>query len=186
MATGDFNLLSFEVGKLVGLYKSRAVGPRPSGAPGGAPIATATVGAYGITTFTGLDPEPYFATLAPVAAVQILTVDATAGTYLLRLGSDTTVELAYNAVHATVEGALEALPSIGVGNVAVSGGPGDDGGTTPYTIAFQGDRADTPVAAVQFLEGGTPLSGGGAYASVAVSEPGTAGDGRWVSLSPNP
>jgi hypothetical protein len=77
--------------------------------------------------------------------VQELTVRASGGTYQLNLGGVPTAPIAYNASAATVQSALEALSSVGAGNVSVSGGPGDALGDTPYAIAFQGALADTDV-----------------------------------------
>lgn len=70
---------------------------------------------------------------------QTLTVaTATGGTFTLTFGGFTTTALAYNADAATIQAALEALSSIGSGNVTVSGGPGT------FTIAFAGTLAATP------------------------------------------
>jgi len=52
-----------------------------------------------------------------------------------------TSALAYNANAATVQAALEALPSIGSGNVTVTGGPL---GST-LTVTFGGDLAGKPI-----------------------------------------
>jgi len=61
----------------------------------------------------------------------------TAGTLSLRYQDDST-SVAYNAAAATVQTALEALTSIGAGNVAVSGSH-----TAGYTVEFQGSLAGT-------------------------------------------
>jgi hypothetical protein len=76
---------------------------------------------------------------------QRLTVSATAGTYTLTFAGQTTTPLAPNASAATLQSALEALSSIGAGNIAVTGGPGDGAGTTPYTLTFGGTLADSNV-----------------------------------------
>jgi hypothetical protein len=110
---------------------------------------------------------------APINERQSLTVDATAGAYRLNylntLGNgdsyqQKTAPIAANASAATVEAALVGLESLEAGDVAVSGGPGDAGGTAPYTIEFTGDYADSDVPELQILE--PSLSGGGAKASV--------------------
>lgn len=54
-------------------------------------------------------------------AVQSVTVTATSGTFALTFSGSTTTALAYNATAAAVQAALEALPSIGAGNVSVTG-----------------------------------------------------------------
>jgi hypothetical protein len=62
--------------------------------------------------------------------------------------------IAWDAPAASVQGALEALPNIGPGNVAVTG---ENGG--PYTVEFTGTRyADTNVNQMQGSEEG--LTGG--------------------------
>ena len=76
---------------------------------------------------------------------QELSVRATGGTFVLSYGGSSTEPLAYDASASSVGSALEALPPIGAGNVAVSGGPGDPFGDTPYTIFFQGSLAGTDV-----------------------------------------
>ena len=73
--------------------------------------------------------------------VQTITLGGpTAGSFSLTFGvsttaaiPSTTVPLAYNATAAQVQAALESLPTIGPGGVAVSGGAGG-----PYTVTFQG------------------------------------------------
>ena len=45
------------------------------------------------------------------------------GTFTLTYGANTTVALAYNASAATIQAALEALPSVGVGNIQVDNKP---------------------------------------------------------------
>ena len=78
----------------------------------------------------------------PINEVQVVDLDgATAGTYTLTFGADTTGPIAYDADAATVQAALEGLASIGAGNVNVTG---VDGG--PWTITFQGALASNDVA----------------------------------------
>lgn len=55
---------------------------------------------------------------------------ATGGTFPLTFGGQTATGIAYNAPLATVKAALEALSSVGAGNVTVTGTPG------AYFIAF--------------------------------------------------
>jgi hypothetical protein len=75
--------------------------------------------------------------------VQELTVRATGGVYNLYYFGDRADEIAYDASPATVQAALEALPSIGAGNVTVSGGPGNKLGDNPYIVTFVGALAET-------------------------------------------
>lgn len=71
----------------------------------------------------------------------LVATGASAGTFTLSFLGQTTAAIAYNAAAADVEDALEALASIGVGNVTCSGGalPG-----TPVVITFAGALAAVP------------------------------------------
>lgn len=101
--------------------------------------------------------------------VQTITVDATGGTFTVTFDGQTTGAIAFNATAAAVQTALEAIGNINPGDVTVSGGPGNAGGTTPYSIAFGGRYMGQNVPAVTT----TPtLTGGAATAAV-----GTAGAG---------
>jgi YD repeat-containing protein len=53
-----------------------------------------------------------------------LTGGPTGGTFTLSFGGQTTAAIAYNATAATVQAALQALSTIGAGNVLVAGGAG--------------------------------------------------------------
>ncbi|HEV7493153.1 MAG TPA: hypothetical protein VGO10_05195 [Baekduia sp.] len=79
---------------------------------------------------------------------QQVAVDATGGTFTLTFGGQTTDAIPYDATPSAVQSALQAVSSIGAagGTVTVAGGPGDFGGTSPYTIAFGGSLADEDVA----------------------------------------
>ncbi len=73
--------------------------------------------------------------------VQTVTVTkAVGGTFTLTFGANTTSNIAYDATAATVQAALEALASIGGGNVAVTQSSG------AYIVTFQGTKALTNVA----------------------------------------
>jgi hypothetical protein len=83
-----------------------------------------------------------------------LTGGPTSGTFTLSYLGQTTVAIAYNAAASDVALALQALSTIGVGNVAVSGGPGPG---TPWQVEFQGMLANmglTLMTAVSSLGGG--------------------------------
>jgi len=89
--------------------------------------------------------------------VQTVTVDATGGAFKLTFDGQETADIDFDATPAEVVAALEALSNIGVGDVAVTGGPGDAGGTTPYEVTFQGalGSADQPeMTATDTLTGG--------------------------------
>jgi hypothetical protein len=78
----------------------------------------------------------------------------------------TTEPLPYNASAAEVQVALEGLPTVGPGNVEVSGGPGGPGAGAPYVIAFKGGLADTNVS---LLETGNEALSGNAVTQTTVS-----------------
>src|SRR5581483_2093188 len=59
----------------------------------------------------------------------------TSGTFKLRFRGLTTTSLNYNATYSQIQSALEALTTIGVGNVICSGGPIN---TAPVQIIFLG------------------------------------------------
>ncbi len=94
--------------------------------------------------------------------VQLITLPAgiTGGTFTLALGGQTTdPPLAFDAPASDVQTALEALSSIGAGNVSVSGSPGG-----PYTVMFQGAKANTDVP--NLATNGSGLSVAGATMTV--------------------
>lgn len=63
------------------------------------------------------------------------------GDFTLTFGADTTSTLQFNDNAATIEAALEALPSIGSGNISVSGDFTND-----FVFTFQGALAEQPIA----------------------------------------
>jgi hypothetical protein len=118
---------------------------------------------------------------AATSEVQNLTVSATGGDVFLaelrrleeffegkRTISECCSFVPYNASAKVVQEALEPIyPSR---KVLVTGGPGDEGGTTPYVITFPGQSvepvfASSTFAAAPFV-GGKALSGGRSEASV--------------------
>jgi hypothetical protein len=108
---------------------------------------------------------------AAIDEEQVVTVsNATGGTFTLTFGVNTTSALSYHATAADMDTALEALASIGAGNVIVSGGWN---GTTlsPWTVTFTGALAGTTVA--QMTANGASLTGPAPTVSVTTQ---TAGD----------
>jgi hypothetical protein len=89
-------------------------------------------------------------------------------------GGQTTTSLDDDATAAQVEAALEALSTIGEGNVSVTG----DGIATGLTVTFQGDLADTNVGNITT----TPTGGTGTVVVAVTTAGGTEGssDGREV------
>lgn len=103
-----------------------------------------------------------------VDAVWTLTVDATAGNFIIGDGTETHV-CAFNISAANLQTELRTWASMGTNTATVTGGPGDDGGTTPYVITIDTHDAtaelDVALTAVDDTEG-TPLSGGGATVEI--------------------
>jgi hypothetical protein len=104
--------------------------------------------------------------------IQTLTVRATAGQFTLTFGGETTGDIESNASATEVETALNALTSIstGGGSVSVAGGPGDETGSSPYEVTFDGGPlANADVAQLVAANGTLPLSGGSPSSSAAVA-----------------
>jgi RHS repeat-associated protein len=103
-------------------------------------------------------------------AVQVvkLTGNPTGGTFTLTFGGQTTSGIAYNASAATVDSALEALSSVGSGNVVVTAAAG--GG---WQVRFAGSLAGKYQA--KMTASGAGLTGGSSP-SVAVSTLSAGGD----------
>lgn len=82
-----------------------------------------------------------------VNEVVTLTEDTniTAGTFTLTFGGQTTSAIQHDANAATIQAALEALSSIGAGNVSVTGGILT---STPVAIEFIGELKGTNVGSV--------------------------------------
>lgn len=112
---------------------------------------------------------------SPLAnAVQKLTVKATGGKFTLEYQGQKTGALPFDTSAAAVQAALIGLSTIGAGNVEVIGGPGDETGTTPYSIIFKGALANTPVATILAASDATePLTGGIATAGIEVMAQGS-------------
>ena len=107
-----------------------------------------------------------FITDAGTDEVQRVTLaGATGGTFTLKSGAKTTAAIAYNAKASAVQSALEALSTIGKGNVSVAGEAGG-----PYTVTFIGALADENVASLE-ADGGE-LEGEGAEVTVATTTAG--------------
>jgi hypothetical protein len=113
--------------------------------------------------------------------VESIRVNATGGTFTISYGGETTSPLSYNASAAEVQQALEELPALNPGDVTVLGGPGGEGGGTPYTLVFGGALAEQAVTPVTTDRSG--LTGGKKLASVIVLRPGGALDLRRFVLS---
>ena len=87
--------------------------------------------------------------------------------YTLTFGGQTTTSIDDDATAAQVEAALEALSTIGEGNIEVTGGPLASG---PFTFRFVGDLAGTDVGSIT----STPTGGTGTV-TIAVTTAGNQG-----------
>lgn len=88
--------------------------------------------------------------------------------FTVTYSGQTTASLAAAATAAQVQAALEALSTIGAGNVVVTGNAGG-----PYTVNFQGALAGTDVAAMTT----TPTGGTGTVTVATTTAGGTEGTG---------
>lgn len=90
--------------------------------------------------YTLLSADVTLAGLLPGGS-HLVTVTATGGTFRLTFNGATTTAISEAATAATVQAALAALPTVGAGNVLVTGGAGG-----PWTVTFTGALADTALA----------------------------------------
>jgi hypothetical protein len=122
-------------------------------------------------------PTDASTTLAvPVNEIQTITITGTptGGTFTLTYAGQTTAGIAYNAVAAAVQSALQALSTVGTGGVTVAGGPGPG---TAWTATFTGILAGTNIA--QMTASAASLTGGTTPAvDVTTTTPGVSG---WYS-----
>jgi hypothetical protein len=77
--------------------------------------------------------------------------NSTSGNFKLKFGASTTPNLPFDATTAQVKAALEALPSIGAGNVTVSATA--TGSAVTWSVTFTGAFAATDVPEVVALQG---------------------------------
>lgn len=116
---------------------------------------------------TGSVPTPSGTSSNEVQTVTI-TGAPTGGTFVLDIGGQPTTDLAYNASTAAVQAALQALSTVGAGNVTVTGTAGSS-----YVLTFGGTlaAANVPqaVAVANFTGGTSPAI------SVATTTGGSAG-----------
>lgn len=121
---------------------------------------------------------PYQNAGAPVAGTnEVQTVATTGtptgGTFRLQFKGQRTAAIAYNAASAAVQSALEALSTIGSGNVTCGGGPLPTGVTVTFAAAL-GRKAVTLLAlAENSLTGGTNPS-----VTITETTPGVDATGR--------
>lgn len=86
-----------------------------------------------------------------VAEVQTITLTTvTTGSFAPKFRGAATPAQAFNVPTATLQAALEAVPTIGTGNVLVTGTAG-----TSYVLTFSGALANMPLPLIEILEYGT-------------------------------
>jgi hypothetical protein len=158
----------FPEGTAVGCYLlgESDVERREGRHPFPAPAATGVI-SEGAVEFTGLTANTDYVLEAFVDEIQKVKVDATGGKHKLKLSGQTTSDLKYNATSTEVKEALVALSNVAEGDVEVSGGPGNSGGTTPYIITFRKAWAAQNVPTLEHVAGSEALSGGGAAATIS-------------------
>jgi hypothetical protein len=84
--------------------------------------------------------------------VQQLVVVASAGQFTLSFEGQSTANLPFNASAAQIKTALEALSTVGPGNVTLTGSLGR------YRVTFAGELAGEDVEALSAADGSTPLT----------------------------
>ena len=145
-----------------------ALGPQSIGVlPGGGYTVLANKVAY--------SPKPMGVTIdwTTISANQgrntigTISVDATGGTFTLSYGGQTTSAIAEAATAATVQAALQALSTIGVGNIAVTGSAGG-----PWTYEFVEDLRHAVTTAV--TGNGASLTGGTTVVTITAVQAGAA------------
>ena len=110
-----------------------------------------------------------------VDEIQIVTLDGspTGGTFTLTFDSQTTAAIVYNASASGVQTALEALSSVDVGEIALSGIAGG-----PWTVLFQSGLGAQDVSAI--TGGATNLTSTGTQTFVTTADTSPTGP-NWFS-----
>ena len=106
---------------------------------------------------------------AAVDEVQTISSTATGGTFTLSFGGQTTAALAFGASAAQIDTALEALSTIGAGNITCAGGPLPANVTATFAGTLAGQDAALITVDNTNMTGGT--------ASIAETTPGRAVQG---------
>lgn len=107
-------------------------------------------------TITGSGRRVYHSATTPsngTDAVQELDITGTptGGTFRLLFQGHRTAALDHDISHTDLEAALEAVASIGTGNVTVTGS-GDGNDELPYTITFVGDLGARAVPLLEAVD----------------------------------
>lgn len=123
-------------------------------------------GRYTIPDLTvDLLPDDEYGNLATTEAQTVTLTNATGGTFTLSFQGQTTAAIPYNAASSAVDTALEALSTIGTGNVVVTGSAGG-----PYLVTFAGDLAEQALPAL--TANGASLTGSSPTIAVTETTPG--------------
>jgi len=147
-------------------------------------IASVNVGTNGGAAWTRPSSVPTGSSTVLVTSISYstdavqniaLTGGPTGGTFTLTFGGQTTSALAYNATAAAVQSALQALSSIGSGNVAVMAAPSGTGWEVRFTGTLANSYEGTITGNGSSLTGGTSqvvavatISAGGDAGSAAI------------------
>lgn len=114
----------------------------------------------------GVAGKPYFAHTSTASEVQSITFDGfTDGTFKLGFRGQTTTALDHDATASAVHDALEALSTIGSGQLTGGGGALD---TAPVTMTFGGTLANVDVPLLTIAENN--LVGAGTITIAATTE----------------
>lgn len=118
------------------------------------------------TSIIAVDPDGAFITISAPAT-------ASTGGSFVSVSAD---NIAWDVSPAAVQAELEALPTIGAGNVSVtSGNPGGGVVGGPYTVTFQNALADADVSQLGSSAAGLQVSSGSKTATVSTTVPGKVG-----------
>ncbi len=115
--------------------------------------------------------EPTFILDEPVTDISAvngsksITVKATKGKFKVVVEGDETGDVKFDATAEELSAALDKLGSVDVGDIAVTGGPGDATGTKPYVLKFAGQYAGANVPTITTIV--TGLEEGTKTATVA-------------------
>ena len=109
-------------------------------------FATVTVqgGYLSLPLYATMSEQPLTTTtITPVNEVQTIpSSGASAGTFTLSYKGAVTAPIAYNAANTVVQSALQALATVGSGNLVVTGGPAN---TTALVVTAAGTLAGQPL-----------------------------------------
>lgn len=122
--------------------------------------------------------------LTPITSDEVQTVTITGtptgGTFTLTYAAVASSAINHNSTAGQLQTILEAVSTIGVGNVVVTGGPGPG---SAFTVTFTGALADTNVA--QMTKNAAGLTGGTSpdVTVATLTQGGTAGSATETALA---